>query len=112
VAAQLMRRILIDHARGRTRAKRGGGALRVSLADAEGAVEQAFELVALDEALTNLEAQDPRKCRIVEMKFFGGLTSDEVAEVLAVTPRTVEREWRKAKAWLHRAIHEGADYAP
>jgi RNA polymerase sigma factor (TIGR02999 family) len=112
VAAQLMRRILIDHARSRTRTKRGGGAIRVSLSEVGVAAEQAAELVALDEALKNLEAMDPRKGRIVEMKYFGGLTSDEAAEVLGVTPRTVEREWRKAKAWLHRAIDGGENDAP
>ena len=65
-------------------------------------------MIALDAALTNLTEMDPRKSQIVEMKFFGGLTTEEVAEVLKVTPRTVEREWRKAKAWLNRALTEGA----
>lgn len=108
VAAQLMRRILVDHARSRSRAKRGGGAQMVSLADHRGASKEVAEVIALDNALKDLSEMDPRKCRIVEMKFFGGLTNEEVAEVLNVTSRTVEREWRKAKAWLHRAISKVA----
>jgi RNA polymerase sigma factor (TIGR02999 family) len=104
VAAQLMRRILVDHARARTRAKRGGGALQVELVESSVVSKQAKEVIALDDALKSLAELDPRKSRIVEMRFFGGLTTEEVAEVLEVTPRTVEREWRKAKAWLHRAI--------
>ena len=108
VAAQLMRRILVDHARRRSRAKRGGGAQQVSLVDQAGVSKEVAEVIALDAALTNLTEMDPRKSQIVEMKFFGGLTTEEVAEVLKVTPRTVEREWRKAKAWLNRALTEGA----
>jgi RNA polymerase sigma-70 factor (ECF subfamily) len=104
VAAQLMRRILVDHARTRSRAKRGGGIQMVLLTDQSVMSNEAAEVVALDEALRNLAEMDPRKSQIVEMKFFGGLTNDEVAEVLKVTSRTIEREWRKAKAWLHRAI--------
>ena len=113
IAAQLMRRILVDHARRRQYAKRGGGAQKVSLDEAAMAPqERAAGLVALHEALEQLAAMDERKGRIVEMKFFGGLTTEEVAEVLQVTPRTIEREWRKAKAWLHNAISkEEADGA-
>lgn len=108
IAAQLMRRILVDHARRRQYAKRGGGAQKAPLDEAAMAPqERAAELVALHEALTQLAAMDERKGRIVEMKFFGGLTTEEVAEVLKVTPRTIEREWRKAKAWLHHAISKG-----
>lgn len=107
VAAQLMRRILVDHARSRSRAKRGGGAKMVSLADQALISEEVAEVLALDEALKRLTQFDPRKSEIVEMKFFGGLTNDEVAEVLKVTSRTIEREWRKAKAWLHREISKG-----
>jgi RNA polymerase sigma factor (TIGR02999 family) len=107
VAAQIMRRILVDHARNRLRAKRGGGAEMVTLADNAAVSTEIVEVIALDDALKNLAAIDERKSRIVEMKFFGGLTSEEVAEVLKVTTRTVEREWRRAKAWLHRAISEG-----
>jgi RNA polymerase sigma factor (TIGR02999 family) len=110
VAARLMRRILVDHARSRSRAKRGGKAQMVSFAEqlvmSQEAVEVA-EVIALDHALNNLAELDSRKSQIVEMKFFGGLTNEEVAEVLNVSNRTVEREWRKAKAWLHRAISKG-----
>ena len=107
VAAQMMRRILVDHARSRLRAKRGGGAQMVSLADEAVMYQEVAEVIALDDALNNLAELDPRKSQIVEMKFFGGLTNEEVAEVLKVTTRTVEREWRKAKAWLHHAINKG-----
>jgi RNA polymerase sigma-70 factor (ECF subfamily) len=103
-AAQLMRRILVDHARSRSRIKRGGGVQMVSLAEQAVISNDVAEVIALDDALKNLAEMDPRKAQIVEMKFFGGLTNEEVAEVLKVTSRTVEREWRKAKAWLHRAI--------
>ena len=108
VAAQLMRRILVDHARSRSRAKRGGGAQQVSLAEQAVISNEVAHVIALDDALKNLAEMDPRKSQIVEMKFFGGLTTEEVAEVLKVTPRTIEREWRKAKAWLNRAISKGA----
>jgi RNA polymerase sigma factor (TIGR02999 family) len=107
VAAQLMRRILVDHARSRSRAKRGGKAQMVSLAEQAVMSKEVADVIALDESLNNLAELDPRKSQIVEMKFFGGLTNEEVAEVLKVTSRTVEREWRKAKAWLHRAISKG-----
>ncbi len=103
-AAQLMRRILVDHARSRSRIKRGGGVQMVSLAEQAVISNDIAEVIALDDALKNLAEMDPRKAQIVEMKFFGGLTNEEVAEGLKVTSRTVEREWRKAKAWLHRAI--------
>jgi RNA polymerase sigma factor (TIGR02999 family) len=103
-AAQLMRRILVDHARSRSRIKRGGGVQMVSLAEQAVMSNDIAEVIALDDALKNLAEMDPRKARIVEMKFFGGLTNEEVAEALKVTTRTVEREWRKAKAWLQRAI--------
>jgi RNA polymerase sigma-70 factor (ECF subfamily) len=103
-AAQLMRHILVDHARSRSRIKRGGGMQMVSLAEQAVISNDVAEVIALDDALKNLAEMDPRKAQIVEMKFFGGLTNEEVAGVLKVTSRTVEREWRKAKAWLHRAI--------
>jgi len=107
VAAQLMRRILVDHARSRSRAKRGGGVQMVPLAEQAVISQELADVIALDDALKNLAEMDPRKSQIVEMKFFGGLTTEEVAEVLNVTSRTVEREWRKAKAWLNRAISKG-----
>jgi RNA polymerase sigma factor (TIGR02999 family) len=105
IAAQLMRRILVDHARSHGRQKRGGHAQRLSLdATAIMSKERVVDLVAIDEALSNLAKFDPQKSRIVEMKFFGGLTNDEVAECLNVSARTIEREWRKAKAWLKSAL--------
>jgi RNA polymerase sigma factor (TIGR02999 family) len=112
VAAQLMRRVLVDSARRRASGKRGGGTVRVSVSEAAAVARQASEMLALDKALDDLTTMDPRKGRIVEMKFFGGLTTEEVATVLGVTPRTVEREWRAAKAWLHHAVDEGAPDGP
>jgi len=105
VAAQLMRRILVDQARARDAAKRGGAAVRVSLTDAELAGEAPLlEVLAVDEALTRLAALDPTQARIVELRFFAGLSVEETAAVLGCSDRTVKREWRLAKAWLHRAI--------
>ena len=110
VCAQVMRHVLIDHARAHARDKRGGGALQVSLNDAIALGEQrAEELVALDEALRSLEGLDPQKGRIVELRYFGGLSIEETAEVLDISPRTVRREWRRAKAWLYRMISEGVE---
>src|SRR5436305_8372968 len=101
-AAHLIRRILVDHARHRNRAKRGGGLERVTLAEAADlAPERAPDLVALDAALTSLEALDCRKAAVVELRFFAGLTLDETAEHLGVSPETVGREWRRARAWLY-----------
>jgi RNA polymerase sigma-70 factor (ECF subfamily) len=108
VAAQAMRRILVEHARKRHFAKRGGGAVQVSLDEAATVSEkQAADLIALDDALTSLEAIDPRKSRIVELRYIGGLNIEETAEVLGISPATVQREWRAAKAWLYREIKEG-----
>jgi RNA polymerase sigma factor (TIGR02999 family) len=105
IAAQMMRRILVDHARKRQRIKRGGGAFRVSLDKAEAvALEKPTDLLALDEALTRLSELDVRKSRIVELRFFGGLSIEETAEVLQVSPGTVMRDWTLAKAWLYRAL--------
>jgi len=105
IAAQAMRRILIERARSRRSAKRGSGAQKVSLDEAADVSNQrAANLVALDEALTNLAAIDPRKAEIVELKYFGGLTIEETAEVLDVSTPTVERDWHMAKIWLHREI--------
>jgi RNA polymerase sigma factor (TIGR02999 family) len=105
VAAQLMRRILVDRARHRQYLKRGGQGIRVSLNDAAvAAQERGADLVALDDALKSLAAMDPRKSRIVELRFFGGLSVEETAEVLNVSPRTVMREWSLAQAWLHREL--------
>jgi RNA polymerase sigma-70 factor, ECF subfamily len=105
VAAQAMRHILIDHARKHQVARRGGGLLRVSLDEtAVASQERASEFLALDEALTQLALVDPRKSQIVEMRFFGGLTVDEVAQVMKLSPITIKREWRAAKVWLHFEI--------
>jgi RNA polymerase sigma factor (TIGR02999 family) len=110
ITAQLMRRILLDHARGHARAKRGGNARLVPLEEAAVVSGQkAAELIALDEALQALERFDSRKSRLVELRFFGGLSNEEVAEVMGMSLRTVEREWRKAKAWLHEAMTGGKE---
>jgi RNA polymerase sigma factor (TIGR02999 family) len=108
IASRLMRRILVDHARAHNYAKRGGGALRVSLDEAAFvSQERASELVALDDALTSLAAIDQRKCQVVELRFFGGMSVEETATALGVSPITVKRDWSTAKAWLHRAIEKG-----
>lgn len=113
LAAEMMRRILVNHARDRRAAKRGGGARRLSLDEAVSFFEQRdVELVALDEALNRLAALDPQQGRIVELRFFGGLSIEETAEVLAVSPATVKRDWRMAKAWLHRAMTAGTEQTP
>jgi RNA polymerase sigma factor (TIGR02999 family) len=105
VAAQAMRRVLVDHARRHQAQKRGGKRQRVTLDDGLAvADERADLLVALDEALDRLTAVDERLARVVELRFFGGLTEPETAEVLGVTDRTVRRDWVKAKGWLHQAM--------
>ena len=108
VSAQVMRHVLIDHARAHARDKRGGGAVQVSLNDAV-AIDngRAEQIVALDQALRFLEDVDPQKGRIVELRYFGGLSVEETAEVLKISERTVRREWRRSKAWLYRMISEG-----
>jgi RNA polymerase sigma factor (TIGR02999 family) len=108
IASRLMRRILVDHARSRLYAKRGGGVQRVSLDEAAVvSIARSAELVALDEALTNLAAFDFRKSQVVEMRFFGGLSVEEIANVVGVSPVTVMRDWSTAKAWLYRAMEKG-----
>lgn len=105
VSANLMRRILVDYARSRNYIKRGGGARLLPLEEAAVfSAEQAPDLVALDEALTALSALDERKSRVVELRFFGGLSVEETAEALRVSPRTVLNDWSLAKAWLLRQI--------
>ena len=107
IASRLMRRILVDHARSRLFAKRGGGIQRVSLDEAAVVSgSRSADLIALDEALTSLAAFDPRKCQVVEMKFFGGLSVEEIAAVVGVSSVTVMRDWSTAKAWLHRAMEK------
>ncbi len=108
IAAQFMRRILVDHARKHAYAKRGGGARRVPLDEAATvSQERAADLVALDEALTSLTEIDPQQGRIVELKFFGGLSTEETAEVLGLSPAKVRREWSAAKAWLYHELNKG-----
>ena len=105
IAAQLMRRILVDHARSHQYVKRGGGARKVSLDEAAVvSQERAADVVALDDALVGLAAIDPQQSRIVELRFFGGLTVEETAEVLKLSPATIKREWSTAKAWLYHEI--------
>jgi RNA polymerase sigma factor (TIGR02999 family) len=107
VAAQAMRHILIDHARRRRYAKRGAGSPKVSLDEAAVVFqEQAADLVALDDALTDLARVDVRKSQIVELRYFGGLSVEETAEVLGISPVTVMRDWSTAKAWLLKAINQ------
>jgi RNA polymerase sigma-70 factor (ECF subfamily) len=107
IAAQLMRRVLVDHARRRQQQKRGGAVMRVSLTDAEQqAREQSAELLALDDALTALDRFDPRKSQLVTLKFFGGLSETEIAEVTKLSLRTVQREWNLARAWLYSELNQ------
>jgi RNA polymerase sigma-70 factor, ECF subfamily len=108
VAAQVMRHILIDHARSHLYTKRGGGANKVPLDETAALNDQrAAELVALDDALNTLAALDPRKSRIIELRFFAGLTIEETAGAMKVSPVTITREWRSAKAWLRREMNKG-----
>jgi RNA polymerase sigma factor (TIGR02999 family) len=108
VAAQLMRRILVDHARGRHAAKRGGGLQQLALVDADAAIpaaaEVGVEVIALHEALERLAALDPAQARLVELRYFGGLSIEETADALDVSPATVKREWAIARAWLRREL--------
>ncbi|HEX8071579.1 MAG TPA: sigma-70 family RNA polymerase sigma factor [Pyrinomonadaceae bacterium] len=109
IAAQLMRRVLLNHARDKKRDKRGGGTYKVSLSEAELlSEERSVELIALDEALQKLSAIDERKSRVVELRYFGGLSVNEVAEVLKVSQVTVARDWDMAKAWLARELGYGS----
>ena len=108
VAAQLMRRILVDHARGRDAAKRGGGVAAITLEDVDAAAEQssadAVDVLALHDAIERLAALDPDQARVVELRYFGGMSIEETAEVLGVSAATVKREWAVARAWLKREL--------
>jgi len=107
VAAQCMRRILVDHARARGAAKRGGPGVRLALGDADAAIDEPASLVAaVDEALERLAVLDPEQARLVELRYFGGLTIEETAEVLGTSPATVKREWVVARAWFRRELGE------
>jgi RNA polymerase sigma-70 factor, ECF subfamily len=105
IAAGVMRRILIDHARAKRAEKRGGDHLRVGLTDAsEVAAQQSDSLIEIDRALERLQAMDARRARVVELRVFAGMTIEEIAEVTGVGPRTVDRDWRIARAWLRREL--------
>jgi len=104
MAARQMRRILVDSARARRYQKRGGGALNVTFDEALAVSERSPDLVALDDALETLALEDERKARVVELRFFGGLTNEEIAAALEISTDTVTRDWQMAKLWLQRAL--------
>lgn len=113
LCAQMIRRILVDHARKRRYSKRGGGAEQVALEETVlGARAQGVEVLALDDALTSLAKIDPRKGRVVELRYFGGLTVEETAEILQVSPETVLRDWKMAKTWLFRELARAGPQDP
>lgn len=108
LAAQVMRRVLVDHARSDKADKRGGGAMTVPLSDAVGARgDQTIELLALDQALNHLSTVSARQARVIELRYFGGLNVQEMADVLGVSPATISRDQRIAEAWLNHALDEG-----
>ena len=107
LAAQMMRRILVDYARSRRYTKRGGGAQKVSFEESMAVSSRAADVIALDEALTTLAEIDPRKSKMIELRFFGGLSIEETAKVLGVSPGTIKRDWTLAKAWLQHEIDSG-----
>ena len=113
VAAMAMRQIIVDHARKRSAARRGGGQAHIDLDDTQVAVDaQAEEIVSLHEALVRLSQLDARLGRIVELRFFGGFSEEEVAEIMEMSARTVRRDWRKARALLYQALAEGPSREP
>src|SRR5688572_17604891 len=116
IAAQMMRRILVDHARRELREKHGGGVVHLELDDAVAkpapSAMDALDTLALDRALHKLEQLDPDQARIVELRFFGGLTVEETAAATGVSPATVKREWALAKGWLYRELSGAGDTAP
>lgn len=107
MAATLMRRVLVDHARQRGREKRGGGVSVVTLDETTVSSQPAVDVVALDEALQRLGAVDPQQCRVVELRFFAGLSVEETAEVLGVSAATVKRDWATARLWLYHELESG-----
>jgi RNA polymerase sigma factor (TIGR02999 family) len=110
MAAQVMRQILVDHARRHTAAKRGGGTVTLLFEDGPAAERSSVvDLIALDDAMQRLAALDPRQCQIVELRFFGGLSIEETAEVVDISPATTKREWATARIWLHNAMSPGVD---
>ena len=110
-AAKAMRRVLIEHARRRSRLKRGGGGLqRVTFSEGDFVFDaRAEDLLVLEDALTTLQAKDPDMARVVELRFYGGLTAQETAEVLGTSERTVHRQWTAARTWLHRALRQATE---
>ncbi len=104
ISAQIMRRILIDHARRNLYAKRGGGAQRVSFDETATLADRASELILLDEALRSLAELDPRRSQVVELRYFGGLNNEEIAGVLQISENTVTRDWNMARAWLYQQL--------
>ena len=104
MAGTLMRRVLVDYARRRSRDKRGGGMSVTSLDDHAVISAPSVDILALDEALEQLAEVDPQQCRVVELRFFGGLSVEETAEALGISPATVKRDWTTAKAWLHHEL--------
>jgi RNA polymerase sigma factor (TIGR02999 family) len=110
MSAQMMRQILIDHARKASAGKRGGTAVTIALEDASEPANQKTDLnlLALDQAMQQLATFDPRQCKIVELRFFGGLSIEETAEMVEISPATAKREWATARLWLHRTMNEGA----
>lgn len=110
IAAQMMRRILVDHARSKRYEKRGAGAAHVPLEEAAVLAHgKEAEIIALDEALVALGEIDPRRARVVELRYFGGLSNEEIGEVLKVSPNTVTRDWNMARAWLYQELSGAAD---
>lgn len=110
IASEVMRRVLVDHARKRKAARRGGSAVRVTLAEDVAATEpREVDLIVLDTALDELAAMDPRQSRVVELRFFGGLGTAEIAEILGVSRATVDRDWRFARTWLYRRVAPARD---
>jgi RNA polymerase sigma factor (TIGR02999 family) len=111
MSAQMMRQILIDHARKASAAKRGGSAVTVVLEDApDPSGGNNLDLIALDDAMNRLASLDPRQCKIVELRFFGGLSIEETAEAVEISPATAKREWATARVWLHRAMNSNNKY--
>jgi len=109
VASTVLREVLVDHGRRRTAAKRGGGWCRISLDEAEdGAADRTVDILALDETLTELARHHPRAARVVELRFFGGLSVEEAAQALELSAGTVKLDWRFARAWLNHKLDQGA----
>ena len=110
ISAQMIRRVLVDHARKHHAAKRGGHEKRLTLRESlDGGISKEIDVLALDEALEKLARLDPRQCQVVELRFFGGLSVEQTADMLEISPRTVEQDWRMARAWLKRELSEDVE---